>query len=108
MTTIARTHWLSDEEASTMLRQIGRMNVLAVSGGRWHRADEDTLILPVHYGYDVRVRLDRGSDTYVVTRTFRRGFKVWIKATWSNVYCDEVGETVYRASCYHDEPVGAD
>lgn len=100
--------WLSDHEAETILRQIGRGNVLAISGGRSARNREGALILPVRYGYDVAVTLDRGSDTYTVERRFTRNGRSTVKGRWSGVYADEVGDMAYHASCYHDAPVGAD
>lgn len=99
--------WLSDHEAAAILHQVGRGNLLAVSGGRHARGTDRDVILPVAHGYDVRIRLEP-SDTYTVRRTFRRGGKVWTKATWSGVYADEVGEVAYQASCYLDAPEGAD
>lgn len=99
--------WPSDAAVQTCLQQIGRGNVLAISGGRVAHGADGSLILPVRYGYDVRVFL-APNDTYTVARTYRRGSKVWVKATWSNVYAEQVGEVAYRASCYLDAPEGAD
>lgn len=81
-----------------MLRQIGGMNVLAISGGRVIQADTNTVRLPVACGYAVEVEYVPGSDTYTVRRTYRGR----IKASRERVYCDEVGEAAYRASCYRD------
>ena len=91
------------------LRQIGRGNVLAISGGRFkYLTDEKGLSgirLPVAYGYNVDIVLDP-SDTYTVRRVFIRSGKVTIHTERTNVYADELGEVAYRASCYHDkEPV---
>lgn len=85
---------------TTTLGQIGRMNVLAISGGRVLR-DGETMVLPVGHGYTVEVDLDEGSDTYTVRRMFRRGGKAFPKGEQTYVYCDEIGEVAYRASCYH-------
>ena len=87
---------------STTLSQIGRMNVLAISGGRI-RSDGETLVLPVGSGYTVEVDLDEGSDTYTVRRVFNRGGKRFEKGEQTYVYCDEIGEVAYRASCYHHD-----
>lgn len=87
---------------STTLAQIGRMNVLAVSGGRVLR-DGETLVLPCGSGYTVEVDLDEGSDTYTVRRVFNRGGRKFPKGEQTYVYCDEVGEVAYRASCYHHD-----
>ena len=87
----------------TTVEQIGRMNVLAISGGRIKAITETTIELPVHAGYHVRIEYVRGSDTYTVTRLFRRGAKEWVKGQATNVYNTELGEIAYRASCYLDE-----
>lgn len=85
----------------TTLAQIGRMNVLAISGGRT-RTDGDTLILDVAHGYSVEIDLE-SNDTYTVRRVFTRVGNRFVKGERSDVYCDEVGEAAYRASCYHDD-----
>ena len=83
-----------------LTRQIGRMNVLAISGGRvQHRLTGVTL--PVSNGYSVTVDLD-ASDTYTVRRVFKRGAKMWVKGERTDVYCDEVGEVAYQASCFRN------
>jgi hypothetical protein len=88
---------------TTTLQHIGRMNVLAISGGRVQVIDETTISLPVHYGYSVEVKLNEAQDLYEVRRMFRRGAKQWVKGEQLSVYCDQVGEVAYRASCYLDE-----
>jgi hypothetical protein len=88
-------------DAKTIVAQIGRMNVLGISGGRVG-VRETGITLPVAHGYSVTVDL-AFDDTYTVRRVFKRGSKVWVKGERTNVYCDEVGEAAYRASCYHDE-----
>jgi hypothetical protein len=88
-------------DITTTLHQIGGMNVLAISGGRRGRDGED-LILPVAHGYRVRVHL-AGNDTYTVTREFVRAGKVSVKGLATDVYAEELGETCYRACCYHDD-----
>lgn len=87
-----------------LLRQIGFGNLAAISGGRWLRRDTG-ITLPVGRGYSVTVDY-AWDDTYVVRRVFKRGPKVWVKGEEANVYCDEVGETAYRASCYVNVPFG--
>jgi hypothetical protein len=87
-----------------LLDQISMMNVFAISGGRRGvMRDEDgevtDLILPVAYGYRVRISL-AANDTYTVRREFVRGGKIYEKGRQEDVYCDEVGEVAYRASCY--------
>ena len=84
--------------ADELLRQIGIGNLLAVSGGRV-QALGDGVILPVSHGYSVRVRL-LANDTYLVERVFTRSGVESIKASISGVYCEQVGEAVYRMSCW--------
>lgn len=86
--------------AETALRQIGAGNILATSGGRWSRDPEGRLILPVRYGYYVRVSLV--CDLYTVERVFVRSGKITVKATMTGLYADQVGEAVYRAGCFRD------
>lgn len=85
-------------DAETLVRQIGRRNVLAISGGRV-RVRETGVTLPVHQGYRVEIDL-AANDTYTVRRVFARGTKTWTKGEQTDVYCDEVGEVAYQASCY--------
>jgi hypothetical protein len=91
-------------DARELLRQIGTMNVLAISGGRVERR-KTGVTLKVGSGYSVTVDLD-WDDTYRVARVFRRGGKTWIKGEQRNVYFDEVGEVAYRASCFRNGPWG--
>ena len=94
------TYTLTRDEAITILEQIGRMNVLAISGGRWTIADNGSLRLPVGSGYSVEVEYVPGSDTYNVRRVYTRGAKRWIKGSVGNVYCDQVGEMAYQAHAF--------
>lgn len=87
-------------DARELLAQIGIRNILAISGGRVERRATG-VTLPVRYGYRVTVDLD-WDDTYIVRRVFVRGGKATVKREWTNIYCDEVGETAYQASCYLD------
>ena len=98
---------MNDTQARELLAQIGRMNVLAISGGRWSIADNGSVRLPVGNGYSVEVEL-HPSDTYIVRRVFSRGAKRWVKGSVSDVYCDNVGEIAYEASCFrsYDFPKG--
>ena len=90
-------------DTGQILAQIGRMNLLAISGGRVVRL-EHSVILPVAHGYYVTVTL-APSDTYVVRRVFVRAGRVFVKGVWGNVYCDELGDVAYSASCYLDDDV---
>ena len=87
-------------DTDELLRQIGRMNVLAISGGRVERR-ETGVTLPVSNGYSVTVDLT-AMDDYEVRRVFRRGGKTWIKGAMRGVYCDDVGEIAYQASCFRN------
>lgn len=94
---------------TTLLRQIGNGNVLAISGGRveirYNGTVADTVqavVLPVRYGYAVEVTL-AADDTYTVARTFTRSGRTAVKAVQSGVCADQIGEVAYRASCYRDE-----
>jgi hypothetical protein len=88
-----------DSEMAGQLRdQIGRGNMMAISGGRlW--LTNGSAVLPVSNGYSVVVHLDT-NDTYVVQRLFKRGMKVWIKGERTNVYAEQVGDVAYYASCF--------
>lgn len=92
-------------DARTIAEQIGRMNIFAISGGRV-LARRTGITLKVSSGYSVTIDLAAG-DTYTVRRVFTRGAKVWIKGEESNVYCDQVGESAYVASCYVNRTFGA-
>jgi hypothetical protein len=85
-------------DAAELVRQIGQRNILAISGGRVYGRNTG-ITLPVDCGYSVTVDLAAG-DTYVVRRIFRRGRKEWIRGERTNVYCDDVGEAAYYASCF--------
>lgn len=80
------------------LRQIGRMNVLAISGGRAAIVDEG-LMLPVSNGYSVRIIL-AADDTYTVTRLFRRSGQWFVKGEREGVYAEDVSDAAYYASCF--------
>lgn len=86
------------QNIADMVTQIGRMNILAISGGRIIRR-ETGITLPVGAGYSVTVDLTAGDD-YTVRRMFKRGSKTWIKGERTMVYCDEVADAAYYASCF--------
>lgn len=86
------------EQRQEIASQIGRGNILAISGGRV-TAIADGIELPVSNGYRVRVVLDP-SDTYTVSRIFTRNGTEFVHGERSNTYCDEVSELAYRASCF--------
>jgi hypothetical protein len=103
----------SDREMdlSQTLAHLGRMNLLAISGGRYRRTvgpETGRLLaveLPVSSGYAVRVTL-AANDTYTVQRVMRRGAKTWVKGTQTDVYAEDLGETCYVASCYKNRDFG--
>jgi hypothetical protein len=92
------------EVLNTMLRQIGAMNIMAISGGRKVVVDESTLRFPVSSGYHVEVEYKPALDLYSVRRvTIRKanGLPVRkIKGELTHLYADQVGEQAYQASCY--------
>lgn len=91
---------LVDCDNNTLLQQIGRMNVLAISGGKFLNR-RTGVTLPVRYGYVTEVDL-QANDLYRVRRVFTRGGKSWVKKEWTDVFCDEIGEIAYQSSCYLD------
>jgi hypothetical protein len=98
MTTIATEF----RECSTeqLIAQIGRMNILATSGGRVGTRSTG-ITLPVSNGYSVTVDL-APNDTYTVRRVFKRGSKVWIKGEMRDVFCEDIGDIVYYAGCFRN------
>jgi hypothetical protein len=92
--------------ANAIVQQIGMGNVLAISGGRISLAKSDegqtVVVLPVAHGYRVEVEYLLGADTYEVRRIFARGGKDFLKGVQTNVYCDQLGDAAYKASCYLD------
>lgn len=89
------------EIINELIRQIGPMTMLAASGGRYRRLSDTVLSLPVGSGYSVEVEYDTGWDDYTVRRVFTRGGKRWVKGETVHLYCDDIGEATYRASCFH-------
>lgn len=99
-------------DVQTTLKQVGHMNLLAISGGRfmidggaWAPAAKGDILLPISSGYRVRISL-AADDTYTVTREMKRGAKLFVKGVRTGVYCDELGEVCYRASSYKSHPFG--
>lgn len=85
------------EEQQAIRDQIG-MNILAISGGVWNRI-ADGIEMPCGAGYTVRVQLTPGDD-YTVTRVFKRAGEEFIHGSRKGVFCDEVSEVAYFASCF--------
>lgn len=92
---------ISDTQRRVIVSQIGRLNVLAISGGRCSRLD-DGIRLPVGYGYAVDIRLTPVDD-YTVERVFVRDGKVTSHGAEEHIYFDTVGEVAYRASCFRND-----
>lgn len=100
-------------DEDVLLNQIGQNNVWAISGGRvgvWKPNGECLEVeLPVSSGYLVRITL-AGDDTYTVERILRRRPKGQtskvdkVLGRMEGVYCDQVGEVAYYASCYKSHP----
>lgn len=81
--------------------QIGFMNMLAISGGRWlYSTNENKVILPVGHGYKVVVTYNEGSDDYTVERILVRKTKVTVKSCLTGIQCDNLGDVAYRASLF--------
>lgn len=95
-------------QANTLLKQIGGITVMAVSGGR-QRLIDGTLVLVVGAGYTVEVDYVEGRDTYTVRRVFNRAGKKWVKGELTDVYMDEVSERVWEAHAFrsYEFPKGA-
>ena len=109
-----------DFNIDELIRQIGRNNLAAISGNRVvidgatynkERNTTQEIELPVSSGYLVRIRLD-WDDTYTVERVLTRRPKGQtakeskILGRMTGVYCDQVGEIAYRASCYKNLEFG--
>jgi hypothetical protein len=93
------------------IAQIGKMNILGISGGRVNalrnsHGEAVGVQLPVGHGYGVNVLL-HPNDTYTVQRTYTRSGTTTIKGQEEGVYADQVGDTAYRAGMYVNVPFGA-
>lgn len=105
-------------DVDELIKQIGRMNVFAISGGRvyidgatYNQENKTTqeVDLPVGYGYRVRIQLG-WDDTWTVQRVIvkntKNGIKETIKGTLQGVYAENVGEVAYKASCFRSYEFG--
>ena len=97
-------------DEDVLIDQIGRMNIFAISGGRVgvtknNQGETVEIELPVGYGYRVSITLG-WDDTYTVSRQFVRKGVVTDKGTIEGVYCDQVGEIAYKASCFRNVEFG--
>lgn len=100
MTSRPRTPAPQNAVHRTMLDQIGRMNVLAISGGRVVVLSDTCLRLPVRYGYHVEIEYQPWSDTYEVRRVLIRSGILTVKAMLSGIHADMLSDRAYRASCF--------
>lgn len=91
-------------DAQTIVQQIGRMNVLAISGGRVE-VRETGITLPVGKGYSVEIDLNF-MDLYDVKRVRSRVGERKVKGVVTDVYATEVGEIAYQASCFANVEFG--
>ncbi len=105
MVGMTTTNTFNNTYIKTALDQIGRWNVMAISGGRVTAISETIFHLPVARGYLVEIELNQAQDLYNVRRYFKRSGKLTLKGEYKMVHCDELGELAYRASCY-SEPMG--
>jgi hypothetical protein len=100
-----------NEVRASMLKSIGKMNILAISGGRLVWLDDFTLKLPISNGYSVEVEYDRGWDAYIVRRVFTRREKGVVvrrvKGEVRDVYFDHLGETCWRAHAFRSYEFGS-
>ena len=95
-------------DVEQIMRQIGAVNVLAISGGRWRvvRNDDNDSVgvrLPVSNGYSVEIVL-APNDTYTVRRVFQRSGRQWVHWEASDVYADQLADTAWEASCFRTTP----
>lgn len=92
----------SEFDMRTALSQIGRGNLMAISGTRAKKRNNE-MVLPVNKNQQVIIGYDGGSDTYfvraeqIITNGKDKG-KTRVLGQWDNVYADELGETSYQAS----------
>jgi len=85
-----------------LLQQLGRNNLLAISGGRVI-SRESGVTLPISNGYSLTIDL-AWNDTYTVRRIFTRSGKATIKAQLEGVYCEDLGDVAYYGSCFRSHP----
>ena len=88
----------------TLLSQIRKMDLLAISGGRVIRRATG-VALPVSNGYYVFIDL-ANDDTWTVRRIFKRGPDWFVKGEQTWVGPEELSETAYQASCFRSDKFG--
>lgn len=97
-------------DEDVLINQIGKMNVLAISGGRVYvsknqQGETVGIDLPCGAGYRVSIELG-WNDEYIVTRQFVRKGTIFNKGTVENVLCDNIGEVAYKAACFRSYDFG--
>jgi hypothetical protein len=96
---MTETEWtVEPDQRREIVAQIGRMNMLCISGGQWFPI-ADGIEMKAGGGYVVRVQLTPADD-YTVTRIFRRNGVDTEHGQKRGVYFDTVGNEAYRASCF--------
>ena len=107
--TMPAGHGARDFDTDQAVAQIGKMNILAISGGRVGILSDGGkpkgLELPVSSGYKVRVFL-HDNDTYTVQRVLVRAGKETVKGEVRDVHSDDLGEQAYQAGMYKSNPFG--
>jgi hypothetical protein len=111
MKTVPMSVGARDFSVNQTLGQIGRMNVLAVSGGKVNGLYGPNggkaigVELPVSSGYKVRVYLN-DNDTYTVQRVYHTAASEKLLGETTGVHADQVGEDVYQAGMYKSNSFG--
>lgn len=86
-----------------IIDQLGRMNIMSISGGRVIRMSSGVR-LPVSSGISVVITYNEGADDYTVKREFMRKVRgvdtIFDHGQRTQVYCDQLAETAYVAGMY--------
>ena len=86
--------------------QVGKNNILSISGGPVIYR-ETGITLKVGRGYFVDIDL-MPSDTYTVKRVYQNKKMRIVKGVEDDIYCDQLGDSAYRASCFVNVSFGGD
>jgi hypothetical protein len=93
-------------DAKVIVEQVGKMNIMGISGGRVI-VRETGITLPVARGYSVEIDLN-GLDLYDVKRVYTRAGERSVKGAVIDVYCEDVSDVAYYASCYVNVQFGGE
>ena len=85
-------------DAQELVAQIGKMNVMAISGGRV-QVRKTGITLQVGKGYSVEIDVNF-LDLYDVKRVYSRAGDRSVKGEVRDVYAEDVGDVAYYASCF--------